>query len=55
MGWFEEKLPDPRNVGKEDALKVPLCSRTLLRDVVMCVDSKFVIPIVDSILAKAKI
>jgi hypothetical protein len=55
MGWFEEKLPAQGNVGREGALKVPICPRTLLRDVVMCVDSKFVVPIVDSILAKAKI
>jgi hypothetical protein len=31
MGWFEEKLPTP---GREDALKVPLCPRGLLRDTV---------------------
>jgi hypothetical protein len=55
MGWFEEKLPAQGNLGREGALNVPICPRTLLWDVVMCVDLKFVVPIVDSILAKAKI
>jgi glutamine synthetase len=34
MGWFEEKLPNREGAGSEDALKVPLCPRGLLRDVV---------------------
>ncbi|KAF8500317.1 glutamine synthetase/guanido kinase [Russula emetica] len=34
MGWFEEKLPSGESAGREDALKVPLCPRGLLRDVV---------------------
>jgi len=34
MGWFEEKLPSGESAGSEDALKVPLCPRGLLRDVV---------------------
>ena len=34
MGWFEEKLPSEESAGREDALKVPLCPRGLLRDVV---------------------
>ncbi|KAI9444211.1 glutamine synthetase/guanido kinase [Lactarius indigo] len=33
MGWFEEKLPIQKQVGK-DALEVPLCSRGLLRSIV---------------------
>ncbi|KAI9458927.1 glutamine synthetase/guanido kinase [Lactarius psammicola] len=33
MGWFEEKLPIQKHVGK-DALEVPLCSRGLLRGIV---------------------
>ena len=55
MGWFEEKLPAPGNEGKRDALKVPLCPRTMLRDIVKCVCLSFAIPIVDNSLAKAKI
>lgn len=55
MGWFEEKLPAPGNEGKRDALKVPLCPRTMLRDIVKCVCLNFIIPIVDDTLAKAKI
>ena len=55
MGWFEEKLPAPENEGKRDALKVPLCPRTMLRDIVKCVYLDFIIPIVDDTLAKAKI
>jgi hypothetical protein len=55
MGWFEEKLPSPGNEGKRDALKVPLCPRTMLRDIVKCVCLNFIIPIVDDTLAKAKI
>lgn len=54
MGWFEEKLPAPGNDGKRDALKVPLCPRTILRDIVKCVCLNFLIPIVDDTLAKAK-
>jgi hypothetical protein len=34
MGWFEEKLPSPGNEGRNDSLKVPLCPRGLLRDIV---------------------
>jgi hypothetical protein len=34
MGWFEEKLPSGESARREDALKVPLCPRGLLRDVV---------------------
>jgi len=37
MGWFEEKLPAPGNEGKKDALRVPLCPRTMLRDIIKCV------------------
>jgi hypothetical protein len=37
MGWFEEKLPSPGNEGRKDALKVPLCPRGLLRDIVQYV------------------
>ena len=36
MGWFEEKLPIPNQVGK-DSLKVSLCPRELLRGIVKCV------------------
>jgi hypothetical protein len=36
MGWFEEKLPIPNQVGK-DALKVSLCPRGLLKGIVKCV------------------
>jgi hypothetical protein len=37
MGWFEEKLPTRESAGREDALKVPLCPRGLLRDIIMYV------------------
>ncbi|SRR6266702_1125519 len=36
MGWFEEKLPIQKQVGK-DSLEVPLCPRGLLRGIVKCV------------------
>ena len=48
MGWFEEKLPSVENTGREDALKVPLCPRGLLRDVVKYVCLKFAILVVDN-------
>jgi hypothetical protein len=35
MGWFEEKLPIQKQVGK-DALDVPLCPRGLLKGIVKC-------------------
>jgi hypothetical protein len=38
MGWFEEKLPTPAKAGREDAFKVPLCPRGILRDIVRCVE-----------------
>lgn len=34
LGWFEEKLPTREIAGTEDALKVPLCPRGLVRDIV---------------------
>jgi glutamine synthetase len=34
MGWFEEKLPTRESAGRQDDLKVPLCPRGLLRDIV---------------------
>ena len=34
LGWFEGKLPTPESAGREDALKVPLCPRGLVRDIV---------------------
>jgi glutamine synthetase len=34
LGWFEEKLPTRKSAGREDALKVPLCPRGLVRDIV---------------------
>ncbi len=34
MGWFEEKLPSEESTGRGDDLKVPLCPRGLLRDIV---------------------
>jgi hypothetical protein len=48
MGWFEEKLPTGtrENAAREDALKVPLCPRGLLRDIVKYVCLSFVFPIV---------
>jgi hypothetical protein len=36
VGWFEEKLPIPNQVGK-DSLEVSLCPRGLLRGIVKCV------------------
>ena len=45
MGWFEEKLP---RAGSEDALKVPLCPRGLLRDVVKYVCLRFAILVIDN-------
>ena len=33
MGWFEEKMPTREKAGRDDALKVPLCPRGLLRDI----------------------
>jgi hypothetical protein len=44
MGWFEEKLPTP---GSGYALKVPLCPRGLLRDIVKYVYLRFTILVVD--------
>ena len=43
MGWFEEKLPVPKNAGKEVAPKLPLCPRGLLRDIVKCVSLKEIV------------
>jgi hypothetical protein len=34
LGWFEEKLPTRESAEREDALKVPLCPRGLVRDIV---------------------
>ena len=48
MGWFEEKLPSEESAGREDALKVPLCPRGLLRDVVKYVCLRFTILVVDN-------
>jgi hypothetical protein len=48
MGWFEEKLPNREGAGSEDALKVPLCPRGLLRDVVKYVCLRFAILVVDN-------
>jgi hypothetical protein len=48
MGWFEEKLPSGEGAGGEDSLKVPLCPRGLLRDIVKYVFMKFVILVVDN-------
>jgi len=48
MGWFEEKLPTEESAGREDALKVPLCPRGLLRDVVKYVCLRFTIIAVDN-------
>jgi glutamine synthetase len=48
LGWFEEKLPSGESAGGEDALKVPLCPRVLLRDVVKYVHLRFAILFVDS-------
>jgi len=47
MGWFEEKVPSGESAGREDALKVPLCPRGLLRDVVKYVCLTFAIAVVD--------
>jgi hypothetical protein len=40
MGWFEEQLPTSGNAGRQDAFKVPLCPRGILRDILKCVGSK---------------
>lgn len=48
MGWFEEKLPSEESLGKEYALKVPLCPRGLLRDIVKYVCLRFAILVVDN-------
>jgi hypothetical protein len=48
MGWFEEKLPSGESAGSEDALKVPLCPRGLLRDVVKYVCLRYAILVVDN-------
>ena len=48
MGWFEEKLPSAESAGREDALKVPLCPRGLLRDVVKYVCLRIAILVVDN-------
>ena len=34
LGWFENKMPTRESAGREDALKVPLCPRGLLRDII---------------------
>ena len=41
LGWFEEKLPSGESAGGEDSLKVPLCPRGLLRDIVKYVCLRF--------------
>lgn len=48
MGWFEEKLPSGESAGRKDTLKVPLCPRGLLRDVVKYVCLRFAILVVDN-------
>lgn len=48
MGWFEEKLPSGESAGREDALKVPLCPRGLLRDIIKYVCLRFAILVVDN-------
>lgn len=48
MGWFEEKLPSGESAGREDALKVPLCPRGLLRDIVKYVCLRLAILVVDN-------
>jgi len=48
MGWFEEKLPSAESAGREDAFKVPLCPRGLLRDVVKYVCLRIAILVVDN-------
>jgi hypothetical protein len=48
MGWFEEKLPSGESAGREGDLKVPLCPRGLLRDVVKYVCLRFAILVVDN-------
>jgi hypothetical protein len=48
MGWFEEKLPNADRSGREDAPKVPLCPRGLLRDVVKYVCLRFASLVVDN-------
>jgi hypothetical protein len=48
MGWFEEKLPSRESAGRRDALKVPLCPRGLLRDVVKYVYLGFANLVVDN-------
>ena len=48
MGWFEEKLPSGESAAGVDSLKVPLCPRGLLRDVVKYVYLRFSILVTDS-------
>jgi glutamine synthetase len=48
MGWFEEKLPTRESAGRQDDLKVPLCPRGLLRDIVKYVYLRFALLVIDN-------